>query len=614
MDEDDLDAAVDVLVVVHQFTNGVDELDDGLGADVAGGSLRTEDEHAVRGIQRRVVLHAEVQVQDVEGVEQLTLILVQTLDLNVEDRVGIDLDTLALLDPRGEVDLVGVLDLAQAREHVVGASLGEVREHGEVADPRVGTGDLVEEGGQAGVALLEPAARGHAVGLIVEALRPDGVPLLEGVALDDLRVEGGDAVDGVGRVAGNPGHAHGVSGDGGHVVDGALVEAALGHVDTEATVDLADDLGNAREQAIKDVDVPGLEGLGQNRVVRVGEGLGNNCPGLFPAEAMLVHEDAHEFGDGEDRVGVVELNGVVLGEAVQVGAVVTHVVLDDLLQGGGAEEVLLAHAQDLALERGVVGVQDTGDVHGALTVDDRVGEALGVEGVVVELFDGFGLPQTQGTHVLGAVAGDRDVVGDGAHGQVGVGDDAGALFAAGDEGVALLHPRIRVLSLEAVVEELLEQTVAVQDAVAAHGQIQGGAGVQEAGGEAAEATVTEGGVRLLFENLAKIEAVGGEGFASLLDEAKVRQVVQQGATHEELSGEVVFLTALGVTLGGGGPVVSDLIDDGSGQTLPHLHQSRVFNGAPGGRTHMRGQRLRQIQRHMTSFFVSMPSRQAASPG
>ena len=36
---------------------------------------------------------------------------------------------------------------------------------------------------------------------------------------------------------------------------------------------------------------------------------------------MLVHEDTHEFGDGEDRVGVVELNGVVLGEAVQVGAV-----------------------------------------------------------------------------------------------------------------------------------------------------------------------------------------------------------------------------------------------------------------------------------------------------
>ena len=239
---------------------------------------------------------------------------------------------------------------------------------------------------------------------------------------------------------------------------------------------------------------------------------------------------------------------------------------------------------------------------------------MGVEGVVVELFDGFGLPQAQGTHVLGAVAGNRNVVGDGAHGQVGVGDDTGELLTAGDEGVAFLHPRVRMLGLEAVVEELLEQAVAVQDAVAAHGQVQGGAGVEEAGGEATEATITERGVRFLFEDLTEVEAVGGEGFASLLDEAEVRQVVQQGAAHEELSGEVVFLTALGITLGGGGPVVSDLINDGSGQTLPHLHQSRVFNGAPGGRTHVRGQRLRQIQRHMTSFFVSTPSRQAASPG
>ncbi len=50
-----------------------------------------------------------------------------------------------------------------------------------------------------------------------------------------------------------------------------------------------------------------------------------------------------------DRVGVAELNGVVIGEAAQVGAVATHGSLISL-QGGGAEEVLLAYAQD-RLER-----------------------------------------------------------------------------------------------------------------------------------------------------------------------------------------------------------------------------------------------------------------------
>ena len=173
-----------------------------------------------------------------------------------------------------------------------------------------------------------------------------------------------------------------------------------------------------------------------------------------------------------------------------------------------------------------------------------------------------------------------------------------------------------MLGLEAVVEELLKQAVAVQDAVAAHGQVEGGAGVQEAGGEAAEATVTESGIRLFFKDLTEVEAVGGEGFASLLDEAEVRQVVEQGSTHEELGREVVFLTALGVTLRGGGPVIGDLINDCGGQTLPHFHQSRIFNGASRGRTHMRGQRLRQIQRHTISFFVTAPCppRAASAPG
>ena len=76
VNEDHLDGFVYVAVVVNQLSNGVDELNDGLGADVTGGSLSTEDEHALGHLQARVLLHTEVQVQDVEGVEQLTLVLV----------------------------------------------------------------------------------------------------------------------------------------------------------------------------------------------------------------------------------------------------------------------------------------------------------------------------------------------------------------------------------------------------------------------------------------------------------------------------------------------------------------------------------------------------------
>ena len=76
VNEDHLDGFVYIAVVVNQLSNGVDELDDGLGADVTGGSLSAEDEYALGHLQARVLLHTEVQIQDVEGVEQLTLVLV----------------------------------------------------------------------------------------------------------------------------------------------------------------------------------------------------------------------------------------------------------------------------------------------------------------------------------------------------------------------------------------------------------------------------------------------------------------------------------------------------------------------------------------------------------
>ena len=78
-----------------------------------------------------------------------------------------------------------------------------------------------------------------------------------------------------------------------------------------------------------------------------------------------------------------------------------------------------------------------------------------------------------------------------------------------------------MLGLEPVVEELLEQAVTVEDAVAAHRQVEGGAGVQEARGETSEAAVAQGGVGLLLEDLPEVEAVASQGLARLVDEAEV---------------------------------------------------------------------------------------------
>ena len=246
------------------------------------------------------------------------------------------------------------------------------------------------------------------------------------------------------------------------------------------------------------MDIPGLQSLSQNRVVRVGKGTRDNSPRVFPTQAMLVHQDAHELRNRKNRVGVIELDGVVLCKTAQVRTVLSNVVINNGLQRRRAEEVLLANTQNLTFKGRVVRVKNTRDIHGALAVDNRIGKALRIERVVVELFHGLGLPQTQSIDVLGAVTGNRHVIGNRSNGQIRVANNALFLFATDDEGVALFHPRIRVLSLETIVEELLEQSVAVQDAITGNGQVQGRARIQEARCQTTKTTIAQSGIGFFF--------------------------------------------------------------------------------------------------------------------
>jgi hypothetical protein len=135
----------------------------------------------------------------VERVEELALVLVEALDLHVEERIRIDGHAELALDELGERLLVAALHRGEARaEGGIVDVLLEALEALEIGDPLVADA-LGDERGEARVAGLEPAPRGDAVGLVVEALRPELVEVAEQVALDELGVELGDAVDGSSR-------------------------------------------------------------------------------------------------------------------------------------------------------------------------------------------------------------------------------------------------------------------------------------------------------------------------------------------------------------------------------------------------------------------------------
>ena len=95
-------------------------------------------------------------------------------------------------------------------------------------------------------------------------------------------------------------------------------EPALARAVEMGGVDQIDDLHVARQQPLHQRNRPALERLGQQRVVGVGERRLRDLPGLVPFEPVEVDEDAHQFGDGDRGMGVVELHRDVVAERADV--------------------------------------------------------------------------------------------------------------------------------------------------------------------------------------------------------------------------------------------------------------------------------------------------------
>ena len=266
-------------------------------------------------------------------------------------------------------------------------------------------------------------------------------------------------------------------------------------------------------------------------------------------------------------MGVVELDRDLRRELVPAPRPLPEAP-EDVLQGGGDEEVLLLEPQLLAGVLVVRGIEDLGDVLGLVLVLHRPHVFAGVEAQEVELAARLRRPQPEGVHVVGAEAHDQGVVGHRVD-VLGV-DPAGevpalrvthVLGAAVElhreesvrtrdlPWVAVAKPVVGGLDLEAVPDALLEDPVFVADAVAVEGHPQGGRRLEKAGREAAKAPVAEARVPLLLLQLLEVVAQTFEGFAVGVLRPEAQDVVEESPAHEELEGEVVDPLGIGVVVG-----------------------------------------------------------------
>ena len=586
-------------MLFDQPAQGTDHADGLLRPDVSGAGLGAEDEDSGLHGEALVVHDPVVQHKDVKSIQHLALVFMQPLRLDVEHEVRIDLRPLMLLQHLREAFLILALDLpellAEGRVVRIGQQL---LEHLRLPDPLV-TDRLLDQAGQAGVAAHQPAAVGNAVGNGAEFLGHDLIVVMEGVALQNLAVQLADAVHAVAHRDEHVRHVHIVIADDGHVGDPVPVpREGVPQPLAQPAVHLADDLVAPGQQLLHHMHRPLLQRLGHDRVVGVGNGLLHDGAGLIPAQAFLVHQDAHQLGDGHARVRIVDMDDHLLRQLRKVIAEGALEFLDDVLQAGAGKEVVLLQPEHLALIVLVLGIEHLADRLRQLDFLAGLNVAALAEAAQIQLLRAAGAPHPQGVHCRGVITHDGHIVGNGLHRVIiprhklflavdfnffhmaAEMDLAGVLHHGAFPGVAVVQPAVGKLNLLAVDDFLTEQAVLVADG-AAHGrQIQAAQAVHKAGCQPSEAAVAQTGFRLLLQQVLDVNSQLLQGIGILLAGNQIQHIGIHAAAHQEFHAQVVealFPAALPL-LPGDHVFLHDLVAHGGSHGAVDLLGSRFVNG------------------------------------
>jgi hypothetical protein len=252
-------------------------------------------------------------------------------------------------------------------------------------------------------------------------------------------------------------------------------------------------------------------------------------------------------------MGVVDVDGDLVGQIAE-GVVLLEMALQNALQRGRDEQVLLLEAQALAARMVVGGVEHLGDRLGHGVLLERADVVAAREGRHVEALGQLGAPEGELVDGLAVPAGDIHVVRDGHDGLVA--DLGGLELAVVDplvhlaaeahlDGVVLAGVQPHVAHGEPVVGEfhlpaahdlLAEDAELIADGEACHRIAQMGGGVHIAGREAAEAAVAETGVRLHGAETVEAEAQPLQNMPDGVEESQIVEIVAKRRADQELHG------------------------------------------------------------------------------
>ena len=194
LDEYHLDAVLDNRIVIYLVCHCIDELDRKLCILVARCCLRTENEGSRIKFHARIFLDLIIEIHHMKNVHELSLVLVQSLDLHVKDGIRVYGHIVVLFDIFCQTHLVLALDLHELFLcHRIIDILHQPFDHRKVYNP-VLSYLLSHPVREQRIAVKQETSLCDAVCLVVELLREHLVKVSELLILENLCVKSCHAV------------------------------------------------------------------------------------------------------------------------------------------------------------------------------------------------------------------------------------------------------------------------------------------------------------------------------------------------------------------------------------------------------------------------------------
>ena len=225
-----------------------------------------------------------VQVHNMQYIQELAFIFVETFYLHVKDRTRINVDAIVLFDVFCETYFILVFDLHEFTSCVLIFHIGfQLCDLGQVCNPAVA--DLIcNPVRKQRIAVSQKSSLGNTVCLVVEFLRHHFIKVLQLLVLQDLCVELCNTVYRKSCYNSHIRHADLAVHKDSHLLHLFLIARIhFADSDQETAVDLLHNLINTREKSGEQVDGPFLKSLSHNCMVCICTGLCCNIPCLFPA-------------------------------------------------------------------------------------------------------------------------------------------------------------------------------------------------------------------------------------------------------------------------------------------------------------------------------------------